>query len=124
MKNRIRKLREDKGLSRNDFGAKMYVSQDVINNVERGRVEPSGLLIKCICDTYGVKEDWLRNGPDEPIKYVADDDEFKMIERMIKENGDNPKLKSFLLNWMELSPSNQSALESLSAHMVEESKRK
>lgn len=124
MKDRIRKLREECGLSRKEFGEKMYVSQDVINNVERGRVEPTGLLIKCICDTYGVKEEWLRNGPEEEPQYIENDDDFKMIERLIKENGGNLKLKSFLLNWMELSPSNQSALESLSAHMVEESKKK
>lgn len=124
MKDRIRKLREECGLSRKEFGEKMYVSQDVINNVERGRVEPTGLLIKCICDTYGVKEDWLRSGPEEEPQYIENDDDFKMIERLIKENGGNLKLKSFLLNWMELSPSNQSALESLSAHMVEESKKK
>lgn len=123
MNSRIRKLREDLKLSRNEFGARMYVSQDVINNVERGRVEPSGLLIKCICDTYGVSEDWLRNGGSDDVVYVANQDEYRLIEQIIRDNGNNPMLKSLLMNWMQLSESNRGALNSLSAHMVEESKK-
>ena len=49
MNERIRLLREDKALSRAAFGEKLGVSGDVINNLERGRVEPKDHIIKLIC---------------------------------------------------------------------------
>lgn len=62
MNERIRLLREDKALSRAAFGEKLGVSGDVINNLERGRVEPKDHIIKLICAEYSVNEKWLRYG--------------------------------------------------------------
>lgn len=62
MNERIRLLREDKALSRAAFGKKLGVSGDVINNLERGRVEPKDHIIKLICAEYSVNEEWLRYG--------------------------------------------------------------
>lgn len=62
MNERIRLLREDKALSRAAFGKKLGVSGDVINNLERGRVELKDHMLKLICAEFSVNEDWLRNG--------------------------------------------------------------
>ena len=60
--NRIRLLREDKGLSRVAFGKKIGVSGDVINNLERGRAKIKDHIVKLICSEYSVNEEWLRTG--------------------------------------------------------------
>ena len=65
MNKRIRNLREDLALSRAAFGEKLGVSGDVINNLERGRVEPKEHIIKLICAEFSVNENWLRNGVGE-----------------------------------------------------------
>lgn len=62
MNERIRCLREKLGLSRAAFGQKIGVSGDVINNLERGRVEIKEPIIKLICSEFSVNEDWLRTG--------------------------------------------------------------
>lgn len=62
MRDRIRSLREDRGLSRAAFGEKIGVSGDVINNLERGRVEIKDHIIKLICAEFSVDENWLRTG--------------------------------------------------------------
>lgn len=62
MNERIRLLREYKGLSRAAFGNTLGVSGDVINNLERGRVEIKDYMVKLICSEYSVNENWLRNG--------------------------------------------------------------
>lgn len=67
MNERIRLLREKKKLSRAAFGERIGVSGDVINNLERGRVEVKDHMIKLIAAEYGVSEDWLRNGT-EPMR--------------------------------------------------------
>ena len=60
MNERIRPLRNALGLSRVAFGQKLVVSGDVINNLERGRVEIKEPMIKLICTEYHVSEEWLR----------------------------------------------------------------
>lgn len=65
MNERIKAIREALGLSRRKFGEKFYVSQDVINNLERGRVTPTKEYINGICQQYNVNEHWLRTGEGE-----------------------------------------------------------
>lgn len=62
MNTRIRALREDKGLTRAAFGEPLGVSSDVINNLERGRVDAKDSIVKLICAKYNVREEWLRTG--------------------------------------------------------------
>lgn len=62
MNKRIRELRENEGLTRAAFGEPLGVSSDVINNLERGRVEAKDSIVKLICAKYNVREEWLRTG--------------------------------------------------------------
>lgn len=77
MNERIRLLREEKKLSRAAFGERIGVSGDVINNLERGRVEVKEHIIKLISAEYGVTEEWLRNGT-EPM--YTEPDSFSLDE--------------------------------------------
>lgn len=65
MNERLRFLRGEIGISRVAFGRKIGVSGDVINNLERGRVEIKEPIFKLICSEFSVSEDWLRNGSGE-----------------------------------------------------------
>lgn len=65
MNTRIRKIREELGDSREKFGAKIGLSGDVINNLERGRIEIKEDRIKLICSTFDVSETWLKTGEGE-----------------------------------------------------------
>lgn len=77
MNNRIKEIRENQKLSRVAFGKRLGVSGDVINNLERGRVEPKDPIIKLICSEYSVNESWLRTGSGsmyiEPDTFSLDD---------------------------------------------------
>ena len=46
---RIKYIREDMEMSRAAFGETLGVSGDVINNMERGRVEIKEYMLKLIC---------------------------------------------------------------------------
>ena len=54
MHNRIKMVRESLQLSQREFGEKLGVSRDVISNIEYGRVQPKELLVRHICDLFGV----------------------------------------------------------------------
>lgn len=66
MNERIRIFRESMNLSRSAFGEMLGISGDMVNNMERGRVEIKEDRIKLICSTFNVNEDWLRTGKGEP----------------------------------------------------------
>ncbi len=62
MENRIKMIREALQLSQREFGERLGVSRDVISNMEYGRVQPKPLLLKHLCDLYGVDPQWLDTG--------------------------------------------------------------
>lgn len=62
MHKRLKAVREALGLSQREFGEKLGVSRDVISNLEYNRVQPKELLLKHICQLYGVNEEWLKTG--------------------------------------------------------------
>lgn len=65
---RIRLVRKTLNLSQPEFGRRVGVSRDVINNIERndGRaVEPKTIFIEHLCHVYNVNSDWLLNGDGE-----------------------------------------------------------
>lgn len=76
MNERVKQLRESLGLSRAAFGEKFGVSGDVINNIERGRVEAKELLIAHMCSVYNVNIDWLMNGTGEMFTELSEDEEL------------------------------------------------
>lgn len=115
----IRRLREFKGMTRREFGELIRVSQDTINNVERGRVEVSGMMIKCICDTFGVSEEWLLYGDDEP-QFSIDP-----LETEIRSNVQNsPAMRSLLATWAQLSDENKAVFEKFAADYVADYNRR
>lgn len=65
MSNKIKAVREALKLSQREFGERLGVSRDVISNIEYGRVQPKELLLRHICEQYGVNEHWLKTGEGE-----------------------------------------------------------
>ena len=63
---RIKELRKDHlKLSQTEFGERLGVSRSVINNIERNvlaRPDQKLSLLKLICSTFNVNEEWLLNG--------------------------------------------------------------
>ena len=62
MNNRIRAVRDSLGLSREAFGKELGISAAMVNNIERGRVEIRGIVVKSVAQAFGVSEHWLLTG--------------------------------------------------------------
>ena len=62
---RVKEIRKSIKLSQTDFGKRLGVSRDVINNIENGRVEPSEVILKLISKDFGISMDWLKRGQGE-----------------------------------------------------------
>lgn len=62
MKNRIRIIRENAGLSQRDFGSSLLLTGSAINLYESGKRIPPASVIASICEKYRIREEWLRTG--------------------------------------------------------------
>ena len=117
----IRTLRELNNMSRREFGEALYVSQDVINNLERNRVAPTELMIKCICDTFQVNREWLETGEGEMFAPTTEQAE---TARMIEAISDSPAMRSLLAACAQLSDENKAVFERFAADYVEDYNRR
>ena len=54
MKNRVRQLREERGLTQNQLGEKVNVSRQAINAVETGKFDPSLWLAYDIAQLFDM----------------------------------------------------------------------
>lgn len=92
MNKRIEMVRKDKGLSRAAFGEIIGVSGDVINNLERGRVEIKEHMIILISEKFNVNEEWLRTGEGEMyLPDSRDNDLARLTADLLTEESDSFK---------------------------------
>lgn len=91
MNTRIKKIREHRNLTQEEFGKKIGCARNTIANYENGNRNPSNSIIKSICREYGVNENWLRTGEGEmPHRYLIKDEVGYYIEELLDDYGDNP----------------------------------
>lgn len=57
---RIKIVRESKGLNQRDFASSIKISQPALAMFENGQRDPKDIHIEQICTKYSINEDWLR----------------------------------------------------------------
>ncbi len=65
MKNRIKQIRKDAGLTQEQFAQKIGVSRNTIATYETSDRTPISAVILSICREFNVNELWLRTGEGE-----------------------------------------------------------
>jgi hypothetical protein len=65
IRDRIKEIRQAKGLTQQEFADVLKVSRNNIAGYETGRTDPSASAISLICKTFSVSEVWLRTGEGE-----------------------------------------------------------
>lgn len=126
---RIREVREYLKLSRNDFGERLGLSGDSINNLERGRVVIKDFIIKLISQEFNVDENWLRTGEGSMFTLELDEDTM-LVEQLLNEY-DNPlfsEIKSLVFNIMkvynQLDPKSQHVIDDFIIKLKDEQNNK
>lgn len=90
MNERIKRIRNELGMTQSDFAEKLNLSQNFIWMIEKGSREPSDRTIADICREFKVNEIWLRTGDGEPF----DNDvsrEVEMTELFAELMSDRPE---------------------------------
>lgn len=103
MKERIRLIRENSGLSQREFGSTLLISGSAINLYESGKRIPPASVIASICEKFHVREEWLRTGEGpmqeemKPFDVLAARFGIAMVER-------DPLLVALLTSLLKSTP--------------------
>lgn len=115
MKNRIKKIRKDKGLTQVEFGEKIGVKGNTVTNYENGLRNPTDAILHSICREFNVNEEWLRTGQGEP--YLELDDKLSVYIAKIS-GGSDEFIKDLIIAYMDLDETSKEALRKLSDGMI------
>lgn len=79
MKERIKKIREDNGLSLTRFAESLKTSVATISRYESGERIPSDAVLNLICQKYHVSYAWLKTGEGPMEDPLPDDAALDML---------------------------------------------
>lgn len=68
MKDRIRTIRKDQGMTQEVFGEAVGATRAMIGFYETGKVIPDKPITMLICEKFHVNQTWLETGEGEPYK--------------------------------------------------------
>lgn len=97
MKERLKELRKQLGLTMEEFGNNLGVRKTTISSLENGVNNITNQMVKLICTTYNVNEEWLKTGNGDMFvetkeshlaelakQYALDDTEVKIVEAFLE----------------------------------------
>lgn len=100
MKERLKELRKELGLTMEEFGSNLGVRKSTISSLENGINKITDQMILSICNAYNVNEEWLRNGTGE--MFVENND--SLIEKIVSEFPLDKLSQTILRTYIELEP--------------------
>lgn len=118
MNERIAEIRKAAGMTQEEFAAKICLSRNFIWMIEKGDRVPSDRTIRDICEKFGVRETWLRDGIGEPYMKKEDDDDLKVIFDEIGVS-DDEIIKAIVKSYWQLSDSDKAAVRKMVDKMAD-----
>lgn len=88
MKNRIRELRKERGLTQEELGNRMGLERSTISSYERGRLEPTFQNIIKLADIFNVSAKYLMGMSDNRIEEGRHDIRAE-VENLMKDISDD-----------------------------------
>ncbi|WP_018659874.1 helix-turn-helix domain-containing protein [Allofustis seminis] len=107
MNERVKLLRETLGLSGEKFGESLGVGRMAISQIETGKNNLTDQMLKLICYTYNVNEDWLRTGQGEMFNQTKDE----FLADIQKQYSLSDFSISLIKRYMELPAENRSTID-------------
>lgn len=116
IRDRIKIIRENLGLSQAEFGEKISLERSAISLIERKQRNATDRFIKDICREFGVDYIWLTTGEGE--MFVDSDDDFiEKIDRIMA--GEDDARKNIFKFMLSLNDDDIAALNRLMSQAIE-----
>lgn len=114
MKNRIRTIRKNAGMTQKQFAERLGISRNTVATYETSSRIPIDAVIVSICREFGVREEWLRTGQGDIYKELTPDSELSKWFGQILMEEESSFRRRFLLALTTLKEGEWTALERLS----------
>ena len=118
MKDRIKALRKELGLSGEKFGERIGVKKAAISKIESGAVGLSDSNILAICREFNVNEEWVRTGSGEMFKDMTLDEEIISFIGEVQWDASNTFKKRFISAIAKLNEEEWKVLEKIIIDMA------
>ena len=96
----IKELRNSRGMTQEEFAAKLGVTRSVITNLEYGKLqnpEKKMPLFRLISETFGVPLEWILADDPGPVLLPAQNERDKQMEKIgAALQSDDPVVRGFL----------------------------
>jgi len=104
LKDRLRLLRKELGLTQREFSERIGIKPNTFSQYESGRNEPIDAVLRLICETFNVNEEWLRTGNGEMFAQRDPYDElYRMADEMLRDESAEMK-RRLVTAILKLSP--------------------
>lgn len=104
MNNRIKQIRKENGLTQIEFANLIGLSQSGVSWIEQPGSNVDASVIKSICKTFHINEEWLKTGNGPKEEEIIEDEYTRVVIEIAK--GD-PKAKQAILDYWQLSSENK-----------------
>lgn len=121
MNTRIKEIRENAGLTQEEFGKRIGSARNTIANYETGNRTPSNAVITSICREFNINEEWLRTGEGEMRKKRTRNQELQAFANDVMEDVDESFKKRFILALSKLNESDWETLKKIADELSKES---
>ncbi len=101
MKDRIRKVRKEAGLTQEEFAKRLGIKRNTVATYETTCKIPMDSIITSICREFNVNEEWLRNGVGEMYIHPQSMDDFKAV--MDEIGVKDPRARQIIMEYWKLS---------------------
>ncbi len=90
MNERLKELRNQIGITQQEFANKLGLKRNTIATYEIGKSTPSDRVISDICAKYNVNEEWIRYGSGEMFRQPSDEIGYYVSDLLDYDGEGNP----------------------------------
>ena len=118
MKDRIRLIRKESGLTQQEFAKKIDLTKNYISLVENGGRTLADRTVSDICRIFSINEEWLKTGNGE-MKSPDEDEEAAYVSDLLEDTDNDlyDLIKAIMKTYCESSESDKMILKSFAKNL-------
>ena len=118
MKDRIRLIRKESGLTQEEFAKKIDLTKNYISLVENGGRTLADRTVSDICRIFSINEEWLKTGNGE-MKSPDEDEEAAYVSDLLEDTDNDlyDLIKAIMKTYCESSESDKMILKSFAKNL-------
>lgn len=120
---RIKEVRKNEKLTQQEFADRLNLKRNTVGSYEVNVVVPSDRTIKDICDKFGIREEWLRNGTGEMLVQDTQSEQVAAFIGDVTRDDDDTFKKRFVEMLADLSPGDWELLERMAEKLTQKKRR-